>query len=329
MSNSKIYSNLSRLSIALPQKVLGNSEFSKFLGVSANWIQDNIGVRNRRICSGAENSIYLASLAAQQLLQSNSYDVVQPDWIIVTSATAEYQFPSMASLIKDYLNYQGVQQAFDLAGAGGGFINAVGIADNAIKSGSADNILVIGVDTLTKIVNWEDPVSTLFGDAAAAILISKANTKSILGMAFKTGMNSTDLFSLVNASTSEQIPRIFLDEVKFIKMASALIFEVVSQLLQQQGLEINEVDWIIPQQIHIKVINNFIDSFKVSAKQLICTIEEYGYTGAGSVLLGIAHAVQNNCFKPKDKILLIEVGAGLTAAAMLLEYSEASFKMIT
>lgn len=320
------FANIVAVSGALPKQVINNYQLENLLQTNDAWITDNIGVKQRHISTNSENSLNLAILAAQKAINNYKDNNINIDLILVATATAEYQFPGIASLVQDSL---GLSQSYalDLVAPASGFIAALNIASNFIQMHQAKSALIIGVDTFSKVLNWEDLATCgLFGDGAGAMLLlsselGSANAFSfkILDVILKSDGSLHSLFSLVNSNVSAKTAQIVLHENHFLEIAGLYLTEIILELLEKHRININDVDWFVPQQLNIQILHKIANNLNVSIKKWILTIDQHANTSAASIPLSFNHAVNLGLFKDKQKIIFLEIGAGISWSAMLVE----------
>ncbi len=329
------FANIVAVSGALPKQVINNHQLENLLQTTDAWITDNIGVKQRHIATNSENSLNLAIFVAKKAINKyiDNYkdNNINIDLILVATATAEYQFPGIASLVQDSLvqDSLGLSQSYalDLAAPASGFIAALNIASNFIQMQQAKCALIIGVDTFSKVLNWEDLATCgLFGDGAGAMLLVSSELESAHGFSFKildiilkSDGSLHSLLSLVNSNVSAKTAQILLHENHFLEIAGLYLTEIILELLEKHRININDIDWFVPQQLNIQILHKIANNLNVSIKKWILTIDQHANTGAASIPLSFNHGINLGLFKHQQKIIFLEIGAGISWSAMLVE----------
>jgi 3-oxoacyl-[acyl-carrier-protein] synthase III len=311
---------------ALPERVLTNADLEKFVETSDEWIQSRTGIRQRHVAAEGETTGDLALLAAQRALDAAGVKASELDLIILGTTTPDLIFPSTACLVQHRLGANGCA-AFDVNAACSGFVYALGIADKFIRSGQSKKVLVMGAETLTRMVDWsERETCVLFGDGAGAVVLEASEEPGIYATCLHAdGGYKELLWNPVGVSVG------FRDEPNHgvrIKMAGREVFKVavktldalVEQTLQAGGMEASQLDWLIPHQANLRIIEATAKRLNMSMDQVIVTVDKHANTSSGSVPLALDYAVRSGKVQRGQNLLLEAFGGGFTWASALLRY---------
>ena len=299
----------------LPERVLSNNDLenSPYLETTSDWIVTRTGIEERHIAAESETTADLATNAARQAIESAGIEIDQIDLIIVATTTPNKIFPSTACMVQHNLGIQGCP-AFDVQAVCTGFVYALGIADNFIKAGSAKNALVIGAETLSKILNWNDRgTCVLFGDGAGAV---------ILGATEEQGVLSTHLHADGKYENLLHVPEktIHMQGNEVFKVAVKTLGRIVDETLAANGLSKEDVDWLVPHQANTRIIKATAKKLHMSMDRVILTVSKHGNTSAASVPLALDTAVRDGRIKRGDLMLLEAFGGGFTWGSALINY---------
>lgn len=307
----------------LPKKILTNAELEKLVTTSDEWIKRRVGISERHIIDGSDdNTSTMALKASKQAIEAAGISVQKIDMIIVGTATPQYFFPSVACLIQKGLNIKTDIPAFDLNAACAGFIYCLSVANQYIKSGTAKTVLVVGVDSLTKLIDWTDPSTcVLFGDGAGAVILQADRIPGILSMHIHAnGCYSELIISKTNIWNKEKPSNIRMRGSEVFKIAVKKLGDIVDKTIAESKLKKSDIDWLIPHQANLRIIRATAKRLSLPMERVILTIEHHGNTSAASIPLALDHAVRRNQIKAKETLLLEAFGAGIAWGAALLKY---------
>lgn len=311
----------------VPERVLTNFDLEKMVDTSDSWIRERTGIAQRRIAGEQESCSHLAARAAEQALQAACLKAEDIDLIIVATVTPDSFFPSTACLVQKQLKAVNAT-AFDMSAACSGFIYAVTTAWQYIKGGYYKNALVIGADTLSKITDWEDRgTCVLFGDGAGAFVLGKVGEGGILS----TKMGS-------DGSKAEHLtcPATFIDEEELVKrngirksttrMDGQEVFKFAvnimpyafEQALEAAGLTADSIDWFVPHQANLRIIEASAKKFKLPMDKFIVTLQDFGNTSASSIPIAIDKGIKSGKISKGDTLAMAAFGAGLTWASAVV-----------
>ena len=310
-----LYSKVIGSGSYLPEKILTNHDLAKIVDTSHDWIFERTGIEQRHIASKNESSVdmaYKASLKAMSMAQLSPDNI---DMIIVATATPERKFPSTAVLLQNSLKIeQGF--AFDINAACTGFVYALDVADKYIQSKVAKNILVVGSEKMSSLLDWKDRnTCVLFGDGAGAVILSESSKPGILSTNIGSNGSYKDLLT-VNIDS------------EFIEMKGNDVFKIAVKTmgklavstLEKNNITIDQIDWLIPHQANSRIINAIAKKISLPGEKVILTVNKHGNTSAASIPLAFDDAYHNGSLKEGDLIMLEAFGAGFTWGSVLLKF---------
>ena len=323
---SQIYTRIIATGSALPERVVTNADLEKIVDTSDEWIHSRTGIRQRHIAADGETTGDLAYEAAKRALEAAGVKASELDLIVLGTTTPDIIFPSTACLVQHRLGANGCA-AFDVNAACSGFVYALGIADKFIRSGQSKKVLVIGAETLTRMVDWTEREScVLFGDGAGAVVLEASSEPGIYATCLHAdGGFKHLLYNPVGVSVG------FNDEPNHgvrIKMSGREVFKVavktldslVEETLQAAGLVESQIDWLIPHQANLRIIEATAKRLNMSMERVIVTVDKHANTSSGSVPLALDFAVRSGKVQRGQNLLLEAFGGGFTWASALLRY---------
>ena len=309
----------------LPEKVLTNKELEEFLDTSEEWIFSRSGIRQRHIAAEGEFTSDLAEAASREALKSAGRQMSDVDLIVVATTTADQVFPSTACLLQDRLGIHGCP-AFDVQAVCAGFLYAMDVVYRYVATGASQCALVVGAETFSRILNWEDrSTCVLFGDGAGAMVVEAAESPGILSSHIHADGAFKDLLCVpVGVSTSYQA---ILDGRAYTEMQGKEVFrwavsalgDAVIEVLESNGIHQSEIDWLVPHQANIRIIKAIAKRLELSMDQVVVTIDQHGNTSAASVPLAFDTAVRDGRIKSGDKVIFEAFGGGFTWGSMLVQ----------
>lgn len=321
-----IYARIIGTGSYLPQKELTNAELEKMVDTSDAWIIERTGIKKRHIAAPGETTCDLAEHAARHAIEAAKVDANDIDLIIVATTTANRVFPSTACLLQQRLDIHGCP-AFDVQAVCTGFVYALGIADTFIQTGKSKCALVVGAETLSNIIDWNDRgTCILFGDGAGAVVLSASDEAGILSTHLHADGQYKDLLT-VPAGVSENYEKLKAGEAyiemkgnEVFKMAVNTLGRIVDETLAANNMKKSEVDWLVPHQANIRIINATAKKLEMSMDNVVVTVAEHGNTSAASIPLALDIAVRDGRIKPGQTVLLEAFGGGFTWGSALLKY---------
>jgi len=327
MSASRVYSRIVGTGGHLPEKVLTNDDLAKIVETSDEWITARTGIRQRHIAAEGETTGDLAFHAATRALDAAGVRADELDLIVVGTTTPDLIFPSTACLLQARLGAPGCA-AFDVNAACSSFIYALGVADKFIVSGAARTVLVVGAETLTRMVDWTDrSTCVLFGDGAGAVVLRADTDTGILSTHLHAdGSKKELLWNPVGVSTGfkEQEKnagvKLLMAGGEVFKHAVKALDSVVDETLDANGLGREDLDWLIPHQANLRIITGTAKRLNMSMDQVIVTVDRHGNTSAASVPMALDEAVRSGRVQRGQLLLLEAFGGGFTWGSALLRY---------
>lgn len=321
-----MYSKIIGTGSYLPERELSNSELESMVDTSDEWIRTRTGIEKRHIAAENETTCDLAEKAALAAIEASGKSASDIDLIIIASCTPNMIFPSTACLLQKRLNIHGCP-AFDVNAACAGFMYAFSVADNFIKSGSSKCALVIGAETMSRIINWEDRnTCVLFGDGAGAVILEASEAQGILSTHIHADGEYQNLLN-VPAGISynqEQLKsgKAFLEMQgnEVFKVAVKTLGRIVDETLAANSMNKEDIDWLVPHQANIRIISATAKKLDMPMDRVVVTVDQHGNTSAASVPLALDVAVRDGRIKENDILLLEAFGGGFTWGSVLLRY---------
>lgn len=326
------YAHVTGWGMAVPDRILTNADLEEMVETSAEWIVSRTGIQERRIAASHESTASLATEAACKALEPTNLDPVDVELIIVASVTPEHFFPATACLVQDNIGAVNAG-AFDLSAACTGFIFALNMAAQAIRSGSLDNAIVIGAEVLSRFVNWEDRnTCILFGDGAGAFVVQASDTPGgVLSCVMRSDGSGRDLLSLPAGGSRMPTSQDTLDrKLHTIQMNGREVFRFATremaaatrQATQKAGLEISDINLVIPHQANRRIIEAAARGLRIPMDRMMMNIEKFGNTSSASIPLAVCEAMDEERIHPGDHLVLVGFGGGLTWGALVMEWIE-------
>jgi 3-oxoacyl-[acyl-carrier-protein] synthase-3 len=311
-----------------PENTIKNSDLSKIVDTSDEWISERTGIKERRISKG-ENTSDLAVKASEKALKSSGLSAEEIDLIIVATATPDSFLPATACIVQDKIKAVNAT-CFDISAACTGFIYGVSIATQFIKTGQSKNALVIGAEVLSKIVNWEDRnTCVLFGDGAGAAILQRSDEKGIISQ--YTGSDGSGGKFLFCDTVPVKNP--YSEEVKTIqntvamngrevfKFAARIIPHCVNKVLEGTPYSLDDIKYIVPHQANEKIIDFAVKKLNMDKSKFYINLDRFGNTSSASIPIAVDEMNEKGLLNKGDKIILVGFGGGLTFGAQLIEWS--------
>lgn len=317
-----IYSKIIGTGSYLPEKVITNSDLEKIIDTSDEWIQARTGIKQRHVAADGQFTSDLAYEASKKAIKAAGIKAKDLDLIVVGTTTPDLVFPSTACLLQSKLGIKEIG-AFDVNAACSGYIYALSVADKFIKSGTHKNILVVGVETLTRILNWEDrTTAVLFGDGAGATVITASEEPGILSTHIHATGNYADLLTTnVGPSTGfKEDIAISMKGNEVFKVAVKTLGRIVDETLEYNNMDKSDIDWLVPHQANLRIISATAKKLKMSMDQVIVTVDKTGNTSAASVPMALDEAIRTGKIQRGQTVLLEAFGGGFTWGSALLKY---------
>jgi len=323
----QVFARIAGTGSYLPEKCLTNDDLAKFVDTSDEWIATRTGIRERHVAADGETTGDLAYHASVRALEAAGVQASELDLIVLGTTTPDLVFPSTACLLQHRLGANGCP-AFDVNAACSGFIYALTVADKFIRSGAAKTVLVVGSETLTRMLDWEDrSTCVLFGDGAGAIVLKADTETGILSTHMHAdGGKKELLWNPVGVSAGFKPEeknagvRVLMTGNEVFKHAVKALDSVVEETLEANGLDRHDIDWLIPHQANLRIIEATAKRLDMSMERVIVTVDKHGNTSSGSVPLALDEAVRSGKVQRGQLVLLEAFGGGFTWGSALLRY---------
>ncbi len=320
------YARISGTGSYLPEKVLTNLDLEKMVDTSDEWIRSRTGIKERHIAAESEYTVDLAEKAARRALEAAGRTCSDIDLIIVATTTPDRVFPGTACLLQQRLGIHGCA-AFDVQAVCTGFIYALGIADKFFRADSSKCALVVGAETLSRILDWSDRnTCVLFGDGAGAVVLEESEEPGILSSHLHAdGAYEKLLYTPYGVSRGgneilDGAGGITMKGSEVFKMAVNTLGRIVDETLSYNEMEKSDIDWLVPHQANIRIINATAKKLKMPLDHVVITVDKHGNTSGASVPLALDTAVRDGRIKRGEVVMLEAFGGGFTWGSVLLRY---------
>jgi len=323
-----LYSKITGTGSYLPQRRVSNEDLTaqlaaKGIETSDDWIVSRSGISARHYAAADEKASDLAVAAARRALDMAGLQAEQIDLVLVASSTPDFHgsFPSTACIVQRKLAMHNNSAAFDVQAVCSGFVYAVSVADAFIKAGAHKNVLVIGAEVFSRILNFDDRTTcVLFGDGAGAIVLSASQEPGILATKLHADGRHADILSVpgnLDGGALAGSGFLYMDGPAVFKLAVSVLEQVANEVLEQAGLGAGDVDWLIPHQANIRIMKSTAKKLNLPIDKMVVTVDQHGNTSAASIPLALDIAVRDGRVKPGDNVLMEGVGGGFTWGAVL------------
>ena len=315
----------------LPERVVTNAELAKTVDTSDEWIVERSGIRQRHIASDGQFTSDLALKAAERALVHASIKAKNVDMVIVATTTPDNTFPATATKVQHNLGMT-TGAAFDIQAVCSGFIFALSVADNMIKGGQADTIVVIGAETFSRILDWEDRgTCVLFGDGAGAVVLQASpddvpdedtiTAQGILSTHIHSNGSTRDLLYVDGGPSSTQtVGHVRMVGREVFRHAVTNLANIVGETLDAHGLHSDDLDWLVPHQANKRILDSTVRKLGMSADRVVVTVDRHANTSAASIPLALDEAVKDGRIKRGDLVLMEAMGGGLTWGSGLVRW---------
>ncbi len=320
--NSKVFSKIIGVGSYLPKTILTNQDLEKIVDTNDEWIIQRVGIRQRHIIGESNDTVTsMANAAGKAALENSGLRPADLDMIVVATTTSDYLFPGVACFLQQSLGVDNDCPAFDLNAACAGFIYALNVVDQYIRSGAVKNALVVGVDALTKTVDWKDRATcVLFGDGAGAVVLQASKEPGILTTRIHASGKCLDALYAKSSLWEKGATAIQMKGNTVFKIAVTQLGNIVDETLEKSGLSKKDIDWLIPHQANLRIIQATAKKLELPMERVILTVEKHGNTSAASVPLALDYGIKQGKIKAGETLLLEAFGAGLAWGAALVRY---------
>jgi 3-oxoacyl-[acyl-carrier-protein] synthase-3 len=306
----------------LPDREMTNAELAKMVDTSDEWIVERTGIRSRRIAADGETTSTLATTAARRALEAAGLAASQIGLIIVATATPDYTFPSVATQVQAALGINDCV-AFDVQAVCSGFLYALSVADSMLKSGAADRALVIGAETFSRILDWEDRTTcVLFGDGAGAVVLgAEQGERGILATRLHAdGRHREMLYVDGGPSSTGTVGKLRMRGKEVFRHAVVNLADVLVETMEAAGMTPEHIDWVVPHQANMRILQGTAKKLGLAPEKVIVTVDRHANTSAASVPLALDEAVRDGRIKRGDMVVLEAMGGGFTWGAAAVRF---------
>lgn len=304
----------------LPQKIVTNADLEKWVDTSDEWIVSRTGIKERHIRGSEDSTATMAFEAAKQAIAAAEINVKTIQLIIVATSTPDKFFPSTACLVQGLLGIDGCP-AFDVVAACAGFNYALSVADQFIRNGAIQCALVIGSESMSSIINWQDRTTCiLFGDGAGAVVLQAADEPGIISTHLHAAGKYKDLLFLNSGLKKGEVPHLVMQGSEVFKIAVNKLSVILEETLAANNLRTQDIDWLIPHQANLRIILAMAKKLKMTMAQVVVTLDKQGNTSAASIPLALDIAVRDGRIKRGQLLLMESFGAGLAWGSALVRY---------
>jgi len=320
-----LYARITGTGSILPGSPVSNHDLvSRGVDTSDEWVVERTGIRTRHFVAPDQAASDLALIASQRALAAAGRAVEDVDLVVLATSTPDYVFPSTAALLQEKLGMKNGAAAFDVQAVCSGFVYALTIAEKFIRSGSHKCALVVGAEVFSRLLDWNDRTTcVLFGDGAGAVVLEAADTPGILASALHTDGSHHGILSVPGNVCGGRVsgsPYIHMDGQAVFKFAVKVLGEVALEVCHQAGIEPGEIDWLVPHQANIRILQSTAKKLGLPMERVITTVADHGNTSAASVPLALDVAVRDGRIQRGQRIMLEGVGGGFTWGAVLLDF---------
>jgi len=307
----------------LPEKILTNHDLESMVDTSDSWIRSRTGIEQRHIAADNEMASDLAFSACRKAMKAANVSADEINLIIVATTTPDMTFPSTACILQDKLGIKDCP-AFDVQAVCSGFIYALATADMFIRAGRCQTALVVGAEIYSRILDWTDrSTCVLFGDGAGAMLITQSDQPGILSSHLHADGSYYNTLSLSGNISSGKVkgnPYLTMEGNTVFKFAVKVMEEIVHETVAENNLQISDIDWLIPHQANIRIIQSTAKKLGIPMEKVVTTIDKHGNTSAASIPLALDLALRDGRIRPRQHVLLEGVGGGFTWGATLIRW---------
>lgn len=315
------YSRIAGTGSYLPSKILTNADLESMVDTTDEWIVTRTGIRQRHIAAEGEYTSDLSVQAARRAMVAAEIEASEIDLIIVATTTPDMVFPSTACLVQDKLGISNCP-AFDIQAVCSGFVYALATADNFIKADGAKCVLVIGAETMSRITDWTDRTNCiLWGDGAGAVILKASDEQGILSTHLHADGSYANLLNVPSGvSKTEGSKTVQMEGNSVFKVAVNTLDAIVDETLEANGLAKSDVDWLVPHQANIRILQSTAKKLGMSMERVVVTVDVHGNTSAASIPLALDVAVRDGRIQRGETILMEAFGGGFTWGSVLMKY---------
>ncbi|MBK1694406.1 3-oxoacyl-ACP synthase [Chromatium weissei] len=306
----------------LPTRVMTNADLEAIVDTTSSWILERTGIEKRHLVADDQTCCDLAEAAARQALEAAGIAAADLDLILVATTTPDQFFPSTACLLQQRLDVHGCP-AFDLQAVCAGFVYALDVADKFIRTGAAKHVLVVGAETISRILDWTDRTTcVLFGDGAGAVVLGATEEPGIISTHIHADGAYKDLLQVPGGHGNGRPEAAFMEMKgnEVFRIAVTTLGRIVEETLEANGLTRDDIDWLIPHQANIRIIQATARKLDLPLERVIVTVAEHGNTSSASIPLAFDQAVRDGRIQRGQMLLMEAFGGGFTWGSVLLRY---------
>ena len=319
----KLYSRILGTGSYLPERIVTNKDLEEIVDTTDEWIFGRTGIRQRHMVTEGESCSDLAVAAAQAAMTAAGVEPGEIDLIVLATTTPDQIFPSTACIIQPRLGIQGIP-AFDVQAVCTGFVYALSIADKFVRTGSAKRALVIGADTMSRLLDWQDrSTCVLFADGAGAVVLGASEEPGIISTHISADGAYKDLLQVpkgVGGGQTDADPYLEMRGNEVFRMAVNTLGRIVEETLEANGLDKSAIDWLVPHQANIRIIQATARKLDLPMEQVVVTVGEHGNTSAASIPLALDTAIRDGRIKRGETLIMEAFGGGFTWGSALVRY---------
>jgi 3-oxoacyl-[acyl-carrier-protein] synthase-3 len=316
-----IYSRILGTGSYLPEKVLSNKDLEKIVDTTDEWITERTGISNRHIIADHETTSSMAEVASRRAIEAAGIRKEEIELIITGTCTPDRFFPSSSCILQSRLGLS-TFPAFDVSAACAGFIYGLSIADKFIKTGAVKTALVVGAESLTRLVDWSDrSTCILFSDGAGAVVLGADSQPGLISTHIHADGNYHNLLYAANhIGELKDPPHITMKGSEVFKLAVNALNDIVDETLEANNMDRSEIDWLIPHQANLRIIQATAKKLNLPMERVVLTVQDQGNTSSASIPLALDIAVRDGRIKRGETLLFNAFGAGLTWGSALIRY---------
>jgi len=317
-----LYSRIIGTGGFLPETILTNKDIEDIIDTSDEWIRSRTGIRKRHVVTEGESCSQLAEAAARRALDAAGIDPCEIDLIVAATTTPDQIFPSTACLLQQRLDVHGCC-AFDVQAVCAGFVYALGVADQFVRTGAAQRALVVGAETMSRLLDWKDrATAVLFGDGAGAVVLEATEEPGIISSHLHADGSYVGLLQVPGGIGGDRNADHYLEMKgnEVFKMSVTTLGRIVDETLAANGMQRSDIDWLVPHQANIRIIQATARKLDLSMDRVVVTVDEHANTSAASIPLAFDAAVRDGRIRRGNTVLMEAFGGGFAWGSVLLRY---------
>lgn len=310
---------------AVPEMVMTNDDMAAIVETNDEWIRTRTGIRERRIATEGESTATLGYRAAQDALEVADILPMHIDLIVVATSTPEHVFPSTASLIQDWLGASNAG-AFDLSAACSGFVYALDMVAQSVRSGRIDTALVIGAETMSRVLDWQDrSTCILFGDGAGAVVLQASEQEGgVLSAVLRSDGAGADLLAIPTSNMRDlngvKLQKMTMVGSEVFRFATRVVDGSIREAAELAGIKVSNIDLVVPHQANFRILESASKKLKIDLNRWVCNLDKYGNTSAASIPLALCEAIEQGRVKQDQYLAMVGFGGGLAWASMIVKW---------